>query len=190
MEGALRVFQSVLGGALLRQGEIISDLRKPLVKPGSWADNPIVDLEIQPYAMLITQDCDLEQDHRARQAGTRNDKVLPCLLFCEVFSAEELFSRLERNSKIWNRIKINKDERYHYVQKCEETEDALGKGLPELGIDFKRYFTLNTEEVYQQTEDGVARRRCKLTSPYLEHLSSRFAHYLSRVALPTDHHSD
>jgi hypothetical protein len=86
-------------------------------------------------------------------------------------------------------VKINKHERYHFLQLVEPSCDAQGTGLVELGIDFKRYFTLPTEEVYKRVEIGSAKRRCVLESPYLEHFSTRFAYYLSRVALPQDHAS-
>jgi hypothetical protein len=59
-----------------------------------------------------------------------------------------------------------------------------------MGIDFKRYFTIPADETYRRVELGEAQRRCVLQSPYLEHLSSRFAYYLSRVALPLDHVSE
>jgi hypothetical protein len=40
-------------------------------------------------------------------------------------------------------------------------------------MDFKRYFSLPTEEVYYRI-DSEAKRRCRLVSPYAEHLSTRF----------------
>ena len=109
----------------------------------------------------------------------------------EVAAAEDLYGRVKlTNKKLWDHIRINKDERYHFLQKVEPPDDALGQGLPELGLDFKRYFTVPTDEVYRRVELSEAQRRCFLASPYLEHLSSRFAFYLSRVALPEDHLSE
>ena len=94
------------------------------------------------------------------------------------------------NSTIWDRVKKNKDERYHFLEKIPANCDACGEGLPELGVDFKCYFTLPTEEVYRRVELNKARRRSVIRSPYLEHLSSRFAFFLSRVALPQEHLSE
>jgi hypothetical protein len=143
------------------------------------------------YAVVLTQDCDLEQDFSVRQKQIASDKLLPSVLFCEVATAEELFGRVKSlGSKLWDRIRINKDERYHFLQKIEADRDGLGLGMPELGIDFKRYFTIPTDEVYKRIEIGKAKRRCALVSPYLEHLSSRFAYFLSRVALPENHFSE
>jgi hypothetical protein len=139
----------------------------------------------------MTQDCDLEQDYRVRSEGRASDKLLPGILFCEVAAAQELYGQIRQNNpKFWDRIKINKDERYHFLQRNESMCDLLGEGLAELAIDFKRYFTLPTDEVYKRIEIGETKRRCVLISPYLEHLSRRFAFYLSRVALPLDHASE
>jgi len=69
------------------------------------------------------------------------------------------------------------------VYEPSPTDGALRQ--PELGIDFKRYFTLPTAEVYYQIQRQAA-RRCCLRSPYLEHLSTRFHAYQQRLALPED----
>jgi hypothetical protein len=49
-------------------------------------------------------------------------------------------------------VKINKNERYHFLESVPIKSDVLGKGLPELTLDFKRYFTIPTEEVYYRLE--------------------------------------
>jgi hypothetical protein len=176
----------------LRQGEILSEViqfRIDVATLGTAA--PSGRLMIHPYAMILSQDCDLEQDFNVRQKQVDSDKLLPSVLFCEVAMAEELFSRVKSlGSKLWNRIQINKDERYHFLQKVDVSLDALGHGLPELGIDFKRYFTIPADEAYQRIKLGETQRRCVLHSPYLEHLSSRFAYFLSRVALPQEYISE
>lgn len=176
----------------LRQGEILSDiaqLRFDTATLGTAASSG--EPMYHPYAVLISQDCDLEQDFTVRQKQIVSDKRLPNVLFCEVATAEELFGRVKTlGSKLWDRIRINKDERYHFLQAVDGSCDARQIGLPEMGIDFKRYFTIPTDEIYKRIEIGEAKRRCVLVSPYLEHLSSRFAYFLSRVALPEDHLSE
>jgi hypothetical protein len=177
----------------LRQGEIVTDLAQARLSLDSVGrDEPVVEIVLHPFAMLMTQDCDLEQDFVARRKGEVNDKRLPGLLFCEVATAEELFGRLGGRRKEWDRLNIdkNKNERYHFLQRVDASCDAAQIGLEELGIDFKRYFTVPADEVYRRIELGQAKRRCILVSPYLEHLSSRFAYFLSRVALPADHLSE
>jgi hypothetical protein len=149
----------------------------------------VVQLVTHPLAIVMSQDCDLDWDFGARRAGAAPAKQMPSVLFCEAIEAAVLRHSTDINSAIWSRIKINKDERYQFLQRVMPDEDALGEGLPELALDFKRYFTIPTDEVYQRL-DFQAKRRCRLVSPYLEHLSSRFFAYQARVALPAEHQSE
>ncbi len=177
----------------LRQGEILSNVQQiNLTTVVGLTERPRLSITTHPYLFILTQDCDLKQDFRVRFPQLKeSDKLIPNVLFCEVATAEQLFGIIRQtNKKLWNRIKINKDERYHFLQKVEPGCDRLNEGLPELAIDFKRCLTLPAEEVYRRIEIGEAKRRRVLSSPYLEHLSSRFAYYLSRVALPEDHISE
>lgn len=176
----------------LRQCEIISNVVRARLSIASVGDEPSVEFEIHPYALLMTQDCDLEQDFSVRQKGEINDKVLPSLLFCEVMTAGELLSRSAAGQKKqWERLNIplNKNERFQFLQAVDPPCDAQQIGLEELALDFKRYFTVPSDEMYRRIELGEAKRRCVLNSPYLEHLSSRFGYFMSRVALPEDHSS-
>lgn len=130
------------------------------------------------------------QDFKPRNEGNlESDKIIPSVLFCEVITAEQLRGRADMKSNIWQRIRQNKDERYQFLEKVLSKDDLLGEGLPELGIDFKRYFTIPTDEVYFRLKTD-AKRRCRLVSPYLEHLSSRFYYFQNRIALPADHRSE
>jgi len=178
-------------GVSLRQGEILSNVvRIQLDLSSLGTKEHRVDEVKYDYAVVLTQDCDLEQDFKARQGRNQPDKLLPNVFFCQVATAQQLRGATGITADIWRRISRNKDERYHFLQRIAADSDALQQGLPELGIDFKRYFTIPTEEIYKRIELGEARRRCVLVSPYLEHLSSRFAYFLSRVTLPEDHFSE
>jgi hypothetical protein len=91
------------------------------------------------------------------------------------------------DSKTWKRVKFNKDERYHFLAGVPVSADLQGEGLPELALDFKKYFTIPADVVYWQVSI-LAKRRCFLMPPYAEHLSARFFSYQSRIGLPLDHH--
>lgn len=175
----------------LRQGEILSDLKQPIPRSAYHnSEEIVVDFIEHPYAIVVSQDCDLDWDYKARQEEGKTSKLLPNILLCEVMTAQNLRNNSDIKSNIWQRIRINKDERYHFLQTIPPEEDALLQGIPELGIDFKRYFTLRTDEVYAALTSNTAQRRSRLISPYLEHLSTRFAYYQFRVALPSDHESE
>lgn len=180
----------------LRQCEILSNVVTVRVRADTLGSEELAyGTHTVERAVILTQDCDLEQDHRFRFVTPKpgSDKLLPAVLLAEVFTAEDTFARIAESSrKQWDRLNVagNKNERFHFLQAVEPACDWLHEGLPELTIDFKRYFTVPTAELYRRIELNEARRRCVLLSPYLEHLSSRFAYFLSRVALPSDHASE
>ena len=172
----------------LRQGEILSGLIRFTLDPTKIGESePSVVRVEYPYAVVLSQACDLEQDFRGRQEG--KPPQLPDVLFCQLPTAQDLKASCP-SPDIWKRVKQNKDERYHFLENIPLDCDRAGAGIPELGIDFKRYFTLPTTEVYQWLKRGDTQRRSVICSPYLEHLSSRFAYFLSRVGLPHDHVSE
>jgi hypothetical protein len=137
----------------------------------------------------MTQDCDLEQDFKNRSATdparAKPDKLLPCILFCEAVDADQLKATVN-DPQIWRRLVRNKDERYHYLRAIDPSVDAVGTGVPALGLDFKRIFALRTDDAYGQI-GSVAGRRAFLETGYREHLSSRFFYFQSRVALEEEH---
>lgn len=182
--------------ASLRQGELITDVRNTRVLAASLGTEELqFETATSEYALILTQDCDLEQDYAVRFLAPKpgSDKLMPAVLLAVAQPAAAVFASIAENSKKqWDRLNIqkNKNERFHFLQKVGPDTDRLGQQLPELVIDFKRYFTVPTDVLYRRIELGESARRCVLVSPYLEHLSGRFAHYLSRVALPSDHVSE
>lgn len=174
----------------LSQGEILSGLvrfKLDLTSIGAGTQR-YIRIEY-PYVVVLSQACDLTQDYTAREEH-KPPFPLPDVLFCHLPTAEELRATTGINSAIWERVRKNKDERYHFLERIPAEQDGAGTGIPELTIDFKRYFTVPTDEVYQSLKLGITQRRSILCSPYLEHLSSRFGYFLSRIGLPFDHTSE
>lgn len=178
----------------LSHGEIISNLIQFRIFYESLGNSPSISTRPYPhaYAIVCTQGCDLVQDFNARTAVPNNEsQKLPSILLCETFVAEELRAARELNSKLWKDVRNNNNKRYHYLAAVDARQDAIQEGLPSLCVDFKRYFCLQPQEMYDLTRSSgpqKALRRCQLRSPYLEHFSDRFAHYQARVGLPQDHY--
>lgn len=171
----------------LRQGELLTDLRRHVIDAATAVeDQPIVNRVTYPFVVVVSQDCDITQQGRTVPGGAIS---LPSILLIEVTTAVLLRGLKDINSDSWKLVRSNREERYHFLQVITPAQDALNQGLGELGVDFKRYFTVPTDEFYCLIAGGLATRRCVLNSPYLEHLCSRFANYLSRVALPELHFS-
>jgi hypothetical protein len=183
----LAIFSRSTDG-VLHQGEILSNVIQVHVRVETIADGDDLELEerTHPFAVVLTQECDLDWDFKARNSEEdphlKELKLVPNVLFCEVLPAQTIRPRI-RGSDIWRRITGNQDERYHYLAPIPMADDLLGEGTPALIADFKRIFTLPTDELYRRLEFEI-RRRGVPANPYLQHFSSRFAYYCLRVALP------
>ncbi|MBX9951768.1 MAG: hypothetical protein K2Y39_21540 [Candidatus Obscuribacterales bacterium] len=179
----------------------------------SGDDGPAIETQAVPLAIVLTQSCDLVDDFRARpsvevqlasllgmengpakdeaqkQYSLASNDLLRNILLCEVFVAERVRYLFGEN---WKTVRQNDHKRYHFLCEVNQAEDLAGTGLPPLVIDMIRYFTIPAGELYKRLEPTCparerARRRCTLAAPILEHLTSRFAYSLSRVALEYSH---
>jgi hypothetical protein len=194
-----RIYALSLQDDRIWQGEILSELPQltlsldslPLIRrdEDDVGARPIrVESWDHPLAVVVSQDCDLEKDYRGRP-GQR--PFLYNVLLCDVREAEDLHQRLhaEENtsSKEWRTIRENRTPRFQFLSSVSAAQDALGLGLPSLAVDFRHYFTIRTDELYERIKYKLTMKRCRLQSPYADHLSHRFYSYQSRIALPVDH---
>jgi len=186
---------SAVGGRLW-QGEILENVVqiRPSIESIENNEEGVLDVFPVPHELVIvlSQDCDLEQDYKRRGAGEA--ATLPNVLFCDVYPAENLRAKVQAQDQLgrqdWRRrIAQNQHERFHYLQRVEPGQDLQGQGLTAIALDFKIYFTLPTDELYARLALGI-RRRCTLNTPYVEHLANRFFRFQARVALPRDHEID
>ena len=141
-----------------------------------------------PYVMVLTQECDLEEDFRLRStnsAETKLDKLLLSVLVAPLYNADHLkkgthLSELDINgdsidSKRWNHVTNNVMPRFHYLEFPKITK------LIPLVIDFKHYFSVNIEYLKRVREERYITTVAEL---FRERISQRFANYLSRIGLP------
>ena len=177
-----------------RQGEILSDVVQVHIRVDGLnpnAEESAFEEKIHPQAIILTQDCDLDWDFKARAQGEEGNrrqlKLAPNILLCELIAAETLRGQMKEagigGSDLWKRITQNRDERYHWFPLVSPEADRAAEGLTDLVADFKRVFTVPTDELYARLQYG-ARRRSMLQSPFLQHFSARFGYYCLRVALP------
>lgn len=169
----------------LCQGEIVSHLAQ-------YTYNPVTNRATEAYheyAIILSQDCDLAQDY----ASSDDKKELNGILVYELRFASVFFEENKLNSKDKQRIRLNREDRFHFLEVCPKEVDLLSVGIDELVIDFKKYFTIQPYEIYRQCESAHGiRRRARIETPFKEHLQSRLSFYLQRVSLPererkTDH---
>jgi hypothetical protein len=183
----------------LRQGELLCNVYQVIARTGPVNGTIPVTVSTHPFAIVVTQDCDLDRDWSMRAKGVEHDYgLLGNVLLCEVSTAEHLrFEGKRAGSSMppigtaeWKSIRKNHDERFLFLQRVLDADDLQAKGLEELIVHFRRVFVVETDRLYAQLRDAQTTRRCRLRSPYLEHLSNRLAAYWSRVALPRPHESE
>ena len=139
------------------------------------------------YAVVLSQDCDLEQDYNARQQGDQEgmDKRLFGVLLCGVYEEDEVRSGRYRdgatqiNSRDWNFVRQNRLPRYQYLGYVPGPNCKLV-------ADFKDYFLVPVPYLYEQINQGKTIRMASMDSPWKDHLLQRFGFYMIRVGLPMD----
>ena len=149
----------------LRQGEVLSDIAHRTIDPDVFLQTGKYEIVVvrHRFAVVLSQDCDLEQDFAARSDGARPNNFLASVLLCAAYDASELAAegpkKLDRD--LARRAKKNQDPRYHCIPNVEVDCDKEGCGLPALVLDFKTYFTIPPNEIYLQLR-GDGRRRSRL----------------------------
>jgi len=191
------IYQSSIKNTSLRQGEILTGVVQynPVASELSLESEEMsFEPIIHPYAIVITQDCDLDWDHRARQSGDAQlSKLLNSVILCEIATAREVRDIADKNvmnSGEWNLVKSQRHERFYFFEKIPVECELEQVGLPELTADFKKIFGINAAILYRQMELGITKRRAILSSPYLEHFSRRYNSFHGRVALPSQYESE
>jgi hypothetical protein len=184
------VYDRVESGSRLYGGEILSAFveHQAVFVSGEYTEVS----EEHPYIVVLSQDCDLEQDDRARKAqdmeqGKREAALLRHILLVTASAAEKVRAGIG-GKDIWKRVEQNKDERYQYLTGVPLEVDSAGLGIPDLILDFKRTLSCLTAELLAAVQRGETKRRARLKSPYAEHLAHRFGFFFQRIPLPRDHH--
>lgn len=177
----------------LRQGDIIRgvDLVEYVVEEKGQVEASLINY---PLVIVLTQDCDLEQDANLRKKiaqlseGDKDisqNNLLLTVLVAPLYNAEHVYigehlSELELStSKIEGkgrkRYKDNEVARYHYL----EFPNSINI-VPSI-IDFKHFFTANLLYLAKIRKKNFV---CSVGELFREDLALRFAAYLSRIALP------
>lgn len=171
----------------ISQGDIVTDLRMAAGLAEGSEDFDIVDI---PFAIVLSQECDLEQDFDVQKKPTENgDKILPTILVCPAYNLKQFqtgdhYVHLNgRKMRAWTSGEATKltsntqHERYHKL--IEDLEFSI----PELIIDFKHFYTVPRDLMYSIYKNGY---KASTKPLFREHISRRFANYLSRIGLPTN----
>ena len=141
-----------------------------------------------PLAIVLTQDCDLEQDHLFRtEIHSTQDKWLISVLMAPLYNVEHVYQgkhlteldiQMEPVPKSGNTGKFlrnNERPRYHYLEFEEDVPI-----VPSV-IDFKHYFSATVKYLVGLKPTAYV---CSVAPLFREDIAQRFASYLARVGLP------
>lgn len=147
------------------------------------------------FGVILSQECDLEQHYKLLEKNIANevenhtfDKIVETILICPAFPIEQFlagthiagkpmfdFDGPKGQRKAYDKLKLNDVySRFHYLPEYDDK-------LPELVIDFKRFYTIPIEVVEHSYKQILV---AGIKELYRERLSQRFSNYLSRIGLP------
>lgn len=173
----------------LHQGEILRDIdfiEYAVQRRGNIEISTIT----FPYVVVLTQDCDLQQDYGvrwSRKNKPRNhDKKLFSALVAPLYNCahfllgehlSDLSMTMQKVDSSTNQqnLRNNMLPRYHYLG-----FDRTAPLVPSV-VDFKHYFSVNIEHMKMDIRRKFV---CRLAPLHREDLSQRFAAFLSRIGLP------
>lgn len=145
-----------------------------------------------PLVIVLTQDCDLSQDHMFRNSAPpkqTQDKQLMSILVAPIYNIEHFYEGNHLNEvgltmepfekrpdRTKNGLLLNNEiPRYHYL-KFRGTAPIV-----ESVIDFKHYFSVNVLYIEKMKKSNFIG---KVSELYREDISQRFSSFLSRIGLP------
>ena len=175
-------------GDRIYQGDILRDvLLVEMHFTDETGGNYKVEEKKLPYIVVLTQDCDLEQDFIKRnKIAEKHDKYMESILVCPAYQAEsfregthlEKFDlTMERwNSEKYAQIKKQQNDRFHFLGGYQPFQ------VPDLVIDFKHYYTIPRDIAYFLMKNN--HYLASLRQLFREDLSHRFSFFLSRIGLP------
>jgi hypothetical protein len=141
-----------------------------------------------PLIIVLTQDCDLAQDHTFRtQPKETQDKWLISVLVAPLYNAEHVFmgehlseigvksQRIDRRKTDGRLLMQNQAPRYHFLE--FQSDVPVVRSV----IDFKHYFSVPVPYLRELKKTNFV---CTVSELYREDISQRFAAFLSRIGLP------
>ncbi len=173
------------------QGDIIRDVE--YIESAKINKEGIVEISkiIFPFVVVLTQDCDLEQDfnNRIKENKSNEDKFILSIIVAPLYNIEHVYngehlSELNLRMQMINSkpaksenkfLRQNQNPRYHYLEFPDDFPVVNSV------IDFKHYFTVNNEYLKTLKQTNYVGKIAEL---YREQVSQRFTSYMARIGLP------
>ena len=135
-----------------------------------------------PLIICLNQECDLVQNYNEPDKHMLLHLLIAPVFLFDSFLAGNHWGNIMPPSKGLKEkdtkgmlITQNEIPRFHYLEFLESEK------LPRLIIDFKHFFTINRNYLYEKVDKY---RLCSLDNLFKEKISQRFSYFLSRIGLP------
>lgn len=174
-------------GERVRQGDIYREIAFIESVTTEQGNLKIETIEY-PLVMVLSQDCDLEQDYKLRSNQSESqDKLLASVLMVPMYNAEHVYkgehledlgmamNTFSKNKSPGQFLRKNQNPRYHFLEFDQDVPVA------DVIMDFKHFFTIGITQLYQQKNERFV---CSVSELYREDVSHRFAAFLARIGLP------
>lgn len=190
-----------LNGTLL-QGEILGNVWEhrpvyPAIEPpNSDSQTPIHSVHHE-MMIIMSPACDLNQDFfKARFPGGQitqflkdpdelilHTHLVPYALLCDAYTNNAHLRKRFESKTLWNRIEMNLDERYHYLEPAQSNGTPVFE-LPGLYFDFKKVIGIPVVSIYEAIRIGGIKRVAVVPPIYIHQMTQRYFSFLSRVGIP------
>jgi hypothetical protein len=175
----------------ISQGDILRDV--DYLEGVSETEGNIEVIKIRfPLVIVLTQDCDLQQDDMFRKKASEGvlgnqDKYLLSVLVAPLYNLEHVYTGehlaelgmkmtvIDRKNTQGRNLKQNQIPRYHYLEFPQDVPI-----VPSV-IDFKHYFSVDVLSLQKNHHTAFV---CGVSELYREDISQRFSSFLSRIGLP------
>lgn len=144
-----------------------------------------------PLVVVLTQDCDLEQDYKfrwSRYNAKTDDKLLLSVLVAPIYNAEHVYTgeqltelglkmqEINRKKTPGKTLRNNETPRFHFLE--------FGDDIPIVPsiVDFKHYFSVNIVYLKKLKSTKFV---CQLSELYREDICQRFSSFMARIGLPS-----
>jgi hypothetical protein len=171
------------------QGDIFRDVE--MIEYVAEKDGVLeVSKVVFPLIVVLTQDCDLEQEHHVRWGSSSHqsqDKWLISVLVAPLYNVEHVYlgqhlsdlgmtmEPINAKRSPGQNLRNNERARYHYLSFPPQVPIA------DSVVDFKHYFSVNGGHLRRLRASNFI---CRLAPLFREDLSHRFSAYLARIGLP------
>jgi hypothetical protein len=192
------------------QGDILKNVKyiESFNEIGDYYDVSMINF---PLVVIISQDCDLNEDYQFRydipKRHKDHDKIMFSLLVAPLYTADQVLSgdhlslldppnTPQELSSIKNKMKmqdLRKESKpsepkslYNHMKNNEIPRYHFLRfpdsiQISDSFIDFKHYFSVNINYLEELKRDNFV---CRIDMPYRELISQRFSNYLCRIGLP------